>query len=94
MYLVIEIQKLSDTNIATLVSDHSDRNEAESKFHAVLQYAAVSAVPIHSAVLLNEDGYLIMRETYTHPTPVVSEFIPQEEEPEPTVEETGFPSEV
>lgn len=66
MYVVIELQKSSDGTIASLVTTHADLNDAESKFHQVLSYAAVSNVPIHSCAMLSEDAYLVKAESYSH----------------------------
>ena len=66
MYIVIELQKTSDTELAHLVTAHADREEAEQKYHQVLSYAAVSTVPSHSALLINEDGNLLKKERYIH----------------------------
>lgn len=64
MFIVIEIQ--SSDKVSTLVNSYSDRNEAESKYHTILGYAAKSKVPVHSATMLTEEGYYIKSETYKH----------------------------
>lgn len=64
MFIVIELQK-SDT-LAVLSDTYETRNQAEQKYHTVLAYAAVSEVPKHSAVLLNEDGTYIKSESFEH----------------------------
>ena len=64
MFIVIEIQK--DVTAATLVSTHDTRNEAENKYHTVLAYAAVSSLPKHSAVLMDENGITLKQESYFH----------------------------
>ena len=66
MYVVIELQKMSDDQLANLVTTHPTLQEAQSKFHQVLSYAAVSKIPLHSCVLLNEDGYSVKVESYAH----------------------------
>ena len=65
MYIVIEIQKTGD-KIATLVTTHTDSNEAESKYYTVLAAAAMSTVPLHAASLLTEDGRCLRSEAYKH----------------------------
>ena len=79
MYIVMEIQ--TSTTTATIVTQHSTRQEAESKFHQVLSAAAVSAVPVHTAVMLDEEGFPVRPpECYKHtPAP--------EPEPEPEIVE-------
>lgn len=65
VYIVIEIQA-DDSNAATIVNNYTDRNLAEQKYHQILSAAAVSAVPVHSAVMLTGDGTRIKGETYRH----------------------------
>ena len=76
MYIVMEIQ--NSGTVATLVSQYADKNQAESKFHTVLAAAAVSQVPVHSAVLMTDEGIWLRSECYKHPVP--------EPTPEPTPE--------
>ena len=64
-YVVIEIQNTGDS-IATIVTDHDDRNAADSKFYSVLAAAAVSKVPKHAASLLTEEGRCLKSEYYEH----------------------------
>ena len=52
--------------MATIVTTHVERNEAESKYHTVLAAAAISAVPLHSAVLMDDSGYTLKNDTYVH----------------------------
>lgn len=64
MYIVLEIQTTS--TVATLVNAYEDRNQAESKYHQILSAAAISAVPKHSAVLMDDTGYTLKRDSYEH----------------------------
>ena len=64
-YLVIEIQKTGDT-VGNIVTAYTNRNEAESKYYAVLSAAAVSSVEKHACSLLTEDGASIRNEAYEH----------------------------
>jgi hypothetical protein len=64
MYIVLEIQ--TSNTVATLVNAYEDRNQAESKYHQILTAAALSSVPKHSAVLMNDEGQTIKDETYIH----------------------------
>ena len=66
MYFVIEIQSNKDNTAAVLTEKYATRPEAESKFHDVLRYAAVSSVWKHSATMLSEDGGLLRSDCYTH----------------------------
>lgn len=65
LFIVIEVQS-DGTTASTLVNSYADRNQAESKFHQILTAAAVSSVPIHSAVLMTDRGKTLKTETYTH----------------------------
>ena len=65
-YIVLEIQKNNDNTIATLISMHDTQNEAISKYHTVLGYAAVSNLPMHAAVMLDEEGHFIRNESFIH----------------------------
>ena len=65
-YLVIELQKLKDGMLSQLCTAYTDRSVAEQKYHQILGFAAVSDVPIHTAVILSEEGNLIKKESYRH----------------------------
>ena len=64
--IIIEIQHSNDGTTSTICTTHVDRSEAEQKYHQVLAAAAVSAVNVHSAVMLDDDGCSVKRETYYH----------------------------
>ena len=65
-YIVIEIQTNSDGTVGNLVNAYADRMQAEQQYHTVLASAAVSALPVHAAVLLTNDGRLIASQAYHH----------------------------
>lgn len=56
MYIVIEIQTNADGTVGNLVYAYADKNEAYSKYHSILAAAAISALPKHAAVILQNDG--------------------------------------
>lgn len=66
MFLVIELQKDANGNVAHLITTHTTQADAESKFHTILAYAATSSLPSHSATILTDNGYALRREFYTH----------------------------
>ena len=66
MYIVIELQKNAQGTVSNIVTDHQNLAEAESKYHAILANAAVSDVPMHSAVILSEDGFPVKHQCYKH----------------------------
>ena len=67
LYYVIEIQSTDVGACIPVV--FTDRDQAESKYHDVLKYAAVSSVRKHGAILCNEDGFIIKSEVYNHEVP-------------------------
>ena len=66
MYIVLEIQKNINGQISTIPTSFISRNEAESKYHTILSFAAISEVPVHSAIIMTEEGQPIMYQSYSH----------------------------
>lgn len=72
MFIVLEIQTDANNTVNTLLTSHETINEAESKYHQVLSYAATSNLACHAASLLNIYGDCIKSQYYIHsisPTP-------------------------
>jgi hypothetical protein len=67
-YLVIEVQTNADGKVSNLVFAYDSQLEAESKFHAVLSAAAISALPVHSCALMSNDCVLLKQGCYKHET--------------------------
>ena len=67
MYAIIEMQTAADggTTLPPVVTKES-RDEAWSAYYAVLSAAAVSAVPLHSATLLDGTGAALAHRCFTH----------------------------
>lgn len=65
MFIVLELQATED-NVAHFFTVYYSQAEAESSYHLVLSAAAVSTVPIHSALLMAADGQVLRSETYKH----------------------------
>lgn len=65
-YIVIELQKLVDGTVANLVYAYDTKKEAESKYYAILSAAAVSNIPIHSAIILQEDAMPVAYKSFVH----------------------------
>lgn len=64
-YIVIEIQKLANGTVAIPAPvTYNTHLEALAAYHTILAAAAVSSVPVHSAVILTETGQQIAMETY------------------------------
>lgn len=66
MYIVIELQTNADGVVGSLVYKYDSRDEAESKFHSILASAAISALPVHAAVMLTNAGTMVKSEFYRH----------------------------
>lgn len=65
MFTVVELQRNGDT-LTVLTDTYSDLNQAKSKYHTVLAYAAISEVDIHAASLLDDEGICILHEAFDH----------------------------
>lgn len=66
MYIVVEIQTNADSTVGNLVFAYADKNEAYSKYHSILAAAAVSILPKHAAVILQNDGLPLEFRCFEH----------------------------
>ena len=66
MYIVIELQTINESTVANIVNAYAEQKVAEQKYHTILAAAAVSSLPCHAAVMLDEKGRMIKSEYYTH----------------------------
>lgn len=66
MFILQEMQTSGTQTVLTPTRTYSDRNEAESAFHSALSAAAISSVPVHAVVLLDEYGGTVRSEFYEH----------------------------
>lgn len=66
MYFIIELQTYQDGTAANLVYTETNRNQAESVYHQKLAYAAISELPFHAVVLLNNKGVILRQWCYEH----------------------------
>jgi len=67
MYVILELQVINgNISVVTPIQMAETQKEAMSKYHGILSVAAVSSVPIHSAIVINERGEYVARETYEH----------------------------
>ncbi len=69
MYAVFEIQKTSESSVAVVTPIFTSANEhqAESEFHRLCSYAAISSVLRHTIMMIREDGLPYRVESYDHP---------------------------
>jgi len=66
MYIVIELQTMAGGTVGNFIWSYTSKDEAFSKFHSVLSTAAVSSLPVHSAVILDNYGRQIAAQAFTH----------------------------
>jgi len=65
-FLVIEIQKTSEGVVSNIVTNYTDKNQAESAYYTILASAAVSTVAVHTAMIIDDQGALYASRSYTH----------------------------
>ena len=65
-YLVVEIQKFANGAMSTPSWAYDSLQSAEAKYHSVLAAAAVSSLPVHSCILMSEEGFPLRHECYKH----------------------------
>jgi len=66
MFYIIETQENADGTAGILTFTEQYKNNAISKWHDILHYAAVSSVYKHSCVVLDDSLKVIARESYLH----------------------------
>lgn len=66
IYIVIEIQTNADGTIGNLVYSYTNINDAESQYHRILAAAAISNLPTHAAIMLNNYGDMLKNGVYIH----------------------------
>jgi hypothetical protein len=80
-FIVLEITRNAQGNIAVYPSAKETEESAWKKYYQILQTAVDSASPLHAAVIMGADGFVMERKSYVHPIP--------EPEPEPEVVPEG-----
>lgn len=63
MFYIIETQYNNGTG-STITTTKENRNEAQSEYYRILQYAAISSVQVHGAIVFNELCMPIMYQSY------------------------------
>ena len=66
MYIVIELQKSADGAVSNIVNSYNSLEEAESKYYSILAAAALSQIPVHSAIIVSEEGFPVKHQCYKH----------------------------
>lgn len=66
MYIVIELQKNEQGVVSNIVTAFDTLAEAESKYHSILASAAISKIPVHSAIIVSEEAFAVKSQCYKH----------------------------
>lgn len=66
MFIVIELQKNTEGVVSNIVTSYENLAEAESKYYSILASAAISNVPVHSAIIVSEEGFPVKHQCYKH----------------------------
>lgn len=66
MFIVIELQTNAEGVVSNIVTSFENLAEAESKYYSVLAAAAISKVPVHSAIIVSEEGFPVKHQCYKH----------------------------
>lgn len=66
MYFICEVQ--TTNNVGTMLPPLTAETiqDAESKYHQILAYAAISSVQKHGAIIFNDECLPIMSQCYKH----------------------------
>lgn len=66
MYFICEIQTSNEGSATLPLLSAATIQEAESKYHQILAYAAISTLPKHSAIIFDDEGLPIQSQCYKH----------------------------
>lgn len=66
MFIVIELQKNAEGVVSNIVTSFDTLAEAESKYYTILAAAAISKIPVHSAIIVSEEGFPVKHQCYKH----------------------------
>ena len=67
-YIVMELQTTSGTT-SNIVTQFDNLPAAEQQFYLICSSAVVSSVPVHAAAIIDEHGYPVRNECFTHTPP-------------------------
>jgi hypothetical protein len=62
----MEIQTNANGEVGTIINQYESINDAESKFHQILAAASISEVPVHTSIVLTDEGVTLRAESYKH----------------------------
>lgn len=66
VFNIIEMQTSGRQTAIPPIISRTDPDEAESEFHRLCSIAAISSVPIHTIVMMDEYGNVLRSEHYEH----------------------------
>lgn len=66
MYIIHEMQTTGNQTALVPALTYTDRNQADSAYHTALAAAAISSVPIHTVLMVDEHGNTIKCDYYEH----------------------------
>ena len=66
MYILIEMQTNETQTAIVPAVTYADRFQAESAYYTAPAAAAVSSVPVHAVMLIDDHGNIIKRDFYEH----------------------------
>lgn len=66
MYIVVELQKNEAGFVSNIVTAFDTLAEAENKYYTILAAAAISRIPVHSAIIVSEEGFPVKHQCYKH----------------------------
>ena len=65
-YIVLEITRNAQGNIAVYPSAKELQSSAEKKYYEILERAVDSNSPLHGAVLMSAEGFFLQSKCYNH----------------------------
>lgn len=63
-YAIVELQTAANGTVSSLITAKDDYYEAESAYHITLASAALSGLPVHAAVMLDNQGNVIHSQAF------------------------------
>lgn len=66
MYIVIEMQKNADGVMSDITTSFNTLSEAYNKYYSILAFAAISELPVHSAMIVSEECFVVESKCFKH----------------------------
>lgn len=66
MYIVIELQTNADNSVSNIVTGFNTLPEAYNKYYSILASAAISELPVHSAMIATNEGFAVESKCFKH----------------------------